>query len=117
MALKLLREVEYQNHIRGTRYHAMAGAGTVLMTHLHEVNDFLSIDSPESLKLTGGGGAINYIDLNKLKDWIAQVFDDQELSNAIGEEIERGSCYADRVGPTKQLIAERLHQCRSLLQI
>lgn len=117
MAGKLVNEVQYGNHIIGTRYHSMAGSIPVLMTYLHEVKTFLHIGSPGSLKTLGGSGAVNYVDLDKLTKWIRDVFDDQELANAIDEEIEKGNSYAERIWPIKLLIEERLSQCYAVLEM
>lgn len=114
-AIKLLSEVEYGQHLQGTRVTPMTGGIPVLITELQEVHDFLYVGPTESLTIIGGKGFVSYLDLDRLKTWIVDVFGDQELATAIGEEIEKGSCYADRVGPIKQLIEERLQQCKTLL--
>lgn len=115
LAIKLLSEVEFGQHIQGTRSTPMSGGLPVILTNLQEAQEFLYMGSPESLKVVGGHGFINYLDLGKLKTWVDEVFGDQELANAIGEEIEKGSSYADRILPIKQLIEERLEQCKALL--
>jgi hypothetical protein len=115
MAVKLLRELEFDEHLQGTRYHAMSGGSPVILLKLQEAKDFLHMGSEYSLLTHGGGGTINFLDWVKLKSWIADVFGDQELAEAIEEEIERGTCYADRYGPIKKLIEERLSQCNALV--
>lgn len=115
MATKLLSEVEYGQHIEGTKMTPMTGGTTSFICSLKEVLSYLFMSSTESLSIMGGMGIIGYVDLDKLKNWVNDTFGDQELATAIGEEIEKGSCYADRVGPIRQLIEERLQQCKALL--
>lgn len=115
-AVKLMSEVDYGKHLQGSKITAMTGGIPVLIMSLQEVKEFLYVGDPESLSLKGGGGRINYLDLNELKIWTAEVFGDQELANAIDEEIEKGSSYVERIQPIKQLIEERLAQCKALLE-
>ncbi len=116
LAAKLLSEVEFDQHIIGTRYHAMSGGTPIYITGLKEVAVFLHFGSPKSLLTLGGGGTINYIDFTNLRNWISDVFGDQELAKAIDREIETGTCFANTVGPIKQLLEERIAQCESVLK-
>lgn len=116
MAVKLLSEVEFNKHLKGTKFHAMSGGLPVFMTKLEEVKNFLQAGSMESLLTLGGGGIINYLDWLKLKNWVADVFGDQELADAIGEEIEKGHSYINTIVPMRELVEERLQQCKDLLQ-
>lgn len=116
LAVKLLSEVDFSQRLQGTRYHAMAGGMPVVFLELQEVKDFLHVGSLQSLLTCGGGGTINYLDWTKLKTWIAEVFDDQELANSIGKEIEKGKSFVESMGPIKGLLDERLQQCKILLQ-
>jgi hypothetical protein len=59
---------------------------------------------------------VNYLDYTKLKSWIADVFGDQELANAIGAEIEKSKSLVECIDPIKQLIEERLKQCKALIK-
>ncbi len=114
-AMKLLSEVNFDLRFNGTRFHAMSGGIPVVFTELREVKDFLHVAPLQSLLTVGGGGTVNYVDWTKLQTWVADVFGDQELAHAIGEENEKGTCYADRIGPIKALIEERLLQCEALV--
>lgn len=116
MAIKLLGEVEFGQHLQGTKFHSMSGGLPVIFTELQEANDFIHVGTLRSLLILGGGGTVHYLDFHKLKTWLSDVFNDQELANAIGLEIEKGRSYVETMGPIKELIEERLKQCRSLLQ-
>ncbi|MBM4764515.1 hypothetical protein [Bacillus sp. B15-48] len=116
MATKLLSEIDFTHHLQGVKYHAMSGGTPVYITGLVEAKDFLHFSSVESLTTLGGGGTIHYLDFTKLRTWVENMYEDQELSDAIAEEIEKGSCYADTIGPIKQLLEERIKQCQSLVQ-
>lgn len=115
LASKLLSEVEYGQHIEGTKMAPMTGGVILFICSLKELLRDMFMSSIESLSIIGGNGIIGYVDLDKLKNWVNDAFGDHELAVAIGEEIEKGTCYADRVGPIRQLIEERLQQCKALL--
>jgi hypothetical protein len=115
-AMKLLSEVSFDLRFNGTKFHAMSGGIPVVFTELQEVKDFLHVAPLPSLLTVGGGGTVNYVDWTKLIAWVEEVFGDQELARAIGEEIEKGNSYVKTMGPIKNLIEERLLQCRALLQ-
>jgi hypothetical protein len=114
MANRLLNDVEYGNHLTGTKVHPMAGNSTYVLMNLQEAKDFLHIGSLESLVVLGGGGTVNYLDWIKLKNWVAEVLDDQELALAISIEIDKGKCYAETMGPIRGLLEERLAQCQAI---
>jgi hypothetical protein len=117
MASRLLSDVEYGSHLTGTKVHPMAGNSTFVLMNLQEAKDFLHIGSLESLVVLGGGGTVHYLDWVKLKNWVAEVMCDQELANAISEEIDKNKCYAETMGPIRELLEERLAQCQALLKI
>lgn len=116
MAVKLLSGVEFSEHLKGTKFHAMSGGVPIFMRELQEASDFLQTGSLGSLLTLGGGGTINYLDWTKLKNWVADVFGDQELADAIGEEIDKGNSYLNTISPIKELLEERLQQCKDFLQ-
>lgn len=116
LAAKLLSEVDYSQRLQGTRYHAMAGGMPVVFLELQEAKEFLHVGSLQSLLTCGGGGTINYLDWTKLKTWIAEVFGDYELADSVGKEIAKGKSFVETMGPIKELLEERLQQCKSLLR-
>ncbi len=116
LAAKLLSEVDFSQRLQGTRYHAMAGGMPVVFLQLQEAKDFLHVGSLQSLLTCGGGGTINYLDWTKLKTWVAEIFGDHELAESIGKEIAKGKSFVETMGPMKELLEERLQQCKELLQ-
>lgn len=116
MANRLLGDVEYGSHLTGTKVHPMAGNSTYVLMNLQEAKDFLHIGSLESLVVLGGGGTVHYMDWVKLKKWVAEVLGDQELAGALGDEIDKGKCYAETMGPIRELLEERLAQCNALMK-
>ena len=115
-AAKFLSEVEFANHIKGTTFHAMSGGKAIYILGLKEVAQFLHFGSMKSLTTLGGGGTINYIDFAKLRIWVSDIIGDQELAEAIDEEMEKGSGFAHMIEPIKELLQERVNQCESVLQ-
>ena len=115
LAMKLLSEVDFKLRFQGTKFHAMSGGVPVIFTELREVKDFLHVGSLNNLLTVGGGGTVNFVDWIKLKAWISDIFTDYELAEAIGKEIEKESSYIKTVGPIRELLEERLEQCKLIL--
>ena len=61
-----------------------------------------------------GSGSIGYIDPNKLEKWVGEVFGDKELAQAIGEKIREGNSYQERILPIRELMEQRLKQCKEI---
>ena len=117
MASKLLSEVEYGSHLVGSKMHPMSGSTDVILMELEDVLNFFHMGAIETLVIIGGGGVVHYLDYSDLKMWVSNVFGDEELANAIGEEIDKGKCFADTMGPIWELLNERIQQCKTILQI
>ena len=66
--------------------------------------------------MSGGGGpsSLAYLDLNQLKRWVYEVFGDKELSDEMGKEIEKNNSYVDTAGDIRQLMRQRLNQCKKI---
>ena len=115
LVVTLLSELESQQ-IQEMEPPSMSDEISVLITYLQEAQNFLQEGFSEyNLKNLGIHGFINYLDLDELPTWTFEVFGDQELTAAIDEEIKKSTCYADRVGPIKQLLEERLQQCEAIV--
>lgn len=116
LAAKILSEVADDQQLGGYRMTAGSGPTFFALHSLEAAVNLLGTDSIERLLSQGNRGSLGYIDPGVLKRWVDEVFGDHELAVAIGLEIDAGESYADRVGPIRALLAERLQQCRDLTE-
>jgi len=93
----------------------MAGDIRSWVYTMQQAADFLHISRIEDLVQIGGRGGIGYIHPPALQRWVRDVFQDEELASAVQEEIEAGSCYAERMVGIKRLLEQRLTQCHDVL--
>ena len=112
LATKLLSEVSFEKRLIGIIMHPMIGDTEHELYSLQEVADFLRLRVE---KVTDKHAYINYVDLDALERWIREVLGDKELADAIREEIKRGKSYKERMESIKELIKQRLKQCKAVL--
>jgi hypothetical protein len=117
LAVRLLGKVRFEDRLEVTRSVAMAGDMRSWVYTLQEATDFLHMSRVEDLLQMGGRGGIGYIHPPALEKWVRAVFQDQELASAIGQEIETGQCYAERMVGIKRLLEQRLAQCHDVLEM
>jgi hypothetical protein len=115
LAAKLLGKVSFEDRLEVTRFAAMAGDIRSWVYTLQDAAKFLHMSRIEDLVQIGGRGGIGYIHPPALQRWVRDVFRDEELASAIQEEIEAGSCYAERMVGIKRLLEQRLAQCQDAL--
>jgi hypothetical protein len=115
LAVRLLGKVRFEDRLEVTRSAAMAGDIRSWVYTLQEAAYFLHMSRIEDLVQIGGRGGVGYIHPPALQRWVGEVFQDEELASAIGEEIEAGSCYAERMVGIKRLLEQRLDQCHDVL--
>ncbi|MGD8791167.1 MAG: hypothetical protein PVF47_01335 [Anaerolineae bacterium] len=115
LAARLLGKVRFEDRLEVTRSVAMAGDMRTWVYTLQEATDFLHMSRVEDLLRKGGKGGIGYIHPPALERWVREVFQDQELALAIGELIETGQCYAERMVGIKRLLEQRLAQCQEVV--
>ncbi len=118
LAARLLSELGYEERLVGYKMTAMNGNTPESLYSLQEAIDILQADSPETLLLKGGNLSLGYIDPGDLRKWVEEVLGDSELAGAIGLELEMGkeSGYAKQIGAIKALMAQRLRQCKELME-
>ena len=115
LAARLLAKVRFEDRLEVTRSVAMAGDIRSWVYTLREATDFLHMSRVEDLLQKGGKGGIGYIHPPTLEKWVREVFQDQELALAIGQVIETGQCYAERMVGIKRLLELRLAQCQDVV--
>ena len=113
-AARLLGEVVFEKRLVGTKMNAMGGANPLPLFSLEEVTDFIHIDDYETA-LMSKSATVGYIDPSALARWVSEVLKDEELATAILEREAAGENYGAVAMPIKELILERITQCRAVL--
>ena len=115
LARRLLSEVDFEDRIVGVKIMWRAGNKVSSIYSFREAVDFLHTDSLEDLLSMGTRSSIGFIDPDKLKRWVSDVLGDKELAEEMGKEIEKHNNYADMAKVIKQLMQQRLSQCRRMV--
>ena len=113
-AARLLGEVVFEKRLVGTKMGAMGGANPLPLFSLEEVTDFIHIDDYETA-LMSKSATVGYIEPSALARWVSEVLGDEELAAAILERSAEGDNYGSVAMPIKELLLERIQQCREVL--
>ncbi len=116
LVAKILSELGSDECLGGYKISAMGGNAFYPLYSFEAAVNFLYADSYDLLSAFGNKGSIGYIDPGVLGRWVAEVFQDQELAEAIDRETARRENYADQVEPIRVLMAERLQQCLAVVE-
>ena len=114
IATKIVREVGFEERLVGVTMLPMAGTQVSSIYSFQEAVEFLHMDSLQDLLAVGSRSHIGYLDLDQLKTWVSEVFGDKELAERIDKEIQNSGSYAERVKVIKELMQERLSQCKDM---
>lgn len=115
LAARLLGEIGFEERLRAANLTPMAGAREHSIYGFRQAVNFLRIDEFEDLMAAGPRASIAYVDPDALRRWVAEVFGDMELADAIGKAIAEGSSYVETMRPVKALMEHRLSQCEAVL--
>ena len=115
LATRFVSKVVFEERIVGARMTPMAGVLQRPIHGIEEAANFLQIETLEEVSAAGPRASIPYIDPRVLKTWVEEVFADTELAQAIGAAIDEGSNYVDTMKPIKELMDQRLEQCKAVL--
>ena len=113
LAERLLARVGFKERLIGYKMTPMQGNMEESIYSFKDANDFMWFDFGELSVKTSG--SIGYIDPVKLEKWIAEVFGDKELADAIGKKAKEYSNYKARFEAIKPLMEQRLKQCREII--
>ena len=116
VAAKILSEVDFDNRLVGFDMKPRAGNTPLSLYSFTEATNFLHVDSFDELTIPGARGSVGYIDLKALQTWVDTVMGDKDLGAAIAETIERNESYHDQANAVKELLAERLNQCKKMVE-
>jgi len=114
LAVTLLSEIGFEERFVGVKMSPKVGNRLCSIYSFEEAVDFFETDSLGTLVGIGGGAAVQYLDLSRLQGWVREVFGDQELAEEMGKEIEKNKSYVDTARNVKQLMQQRLDQCKKI---
>ena len=114
LAVTLLREIGFEERFVGVKMSPKVGNRLCSIYSFEEAVDFFEPNSLETLMGMGGGSALGYLDLSRLQGWVQEVFGDQELAEEMEKEIKKNKSYLDTARNVKQLMQQRLDQCKKI---
>jgi hypothetical protein len=99
LAKKVLTEVDFKDRLNGFLLRERAGALPITLYCFEEVVSFLNDRHPR-------------LDFNELEEWVRETIGDVELAQQITEAINKGDNDQERTYSIRDLMEERLNQCR-----
>ncbi|MDA3935238.1 MAG: hypothetical protein PF636_00020 [Actinomycetota bacterium] len=110
----ILREVDYEKRLVGIKMAAMGAGNHSSLYTLAGVASFIHIDDYETA-MRDTKSTVGYIDPSALARWVSEVLEDEELATAVLEREAAGENYGSVAMPIKELLLERIEQCREVL--
>jgi hypothetical protein len=114
-AVRFTRVLEPDEQLNGVKMVPMAGNALMTIGSLAEAEAFLKPISPEEAAAMTTSMRIYYVDPGVLSSWVRDTIGDAELAARLDEVIATGRAYGLLVPDMKRLIAERLAECRAVL--
>jgi hypothetical protein len=100
LAKRILTEVGFERRLEGFSLRERAGPMPLIMYRFEEVVALLNDPHPR-------------LDFRELEGWIRSVMGDTELAEQIAGAIKRGNSDQERTYSVRDLMEERLNQCRT----
>jgi hypothetical protein len=116
LAARILAPVSFEQRLVGVKMTPMAGNVEQPIVSIPEAAAFLQMASLERVIAAGPRASVPYIDPKALQAWILDIFADQELSEAILEEVAKGTNYREQADSTRELLELRVEQARAVLE-
>lgn len=116
LAAKTLAPVSFELRLVGIKMTPMAGNVEQPIVSLQEAVRFLQMTSLEQVLAAGPKASVPYVDPKVLQAWILDVFGDQELSEAIEEQVAKGQNYREQAESMRELLQLRVEQARTVLE-
>src|SRR3989304_1792391 len=98
---RILTEVDFEDRLEGFSLRERSGPMPVTMYSFREVVSLLQEPYPR-------------IDFIELEIWVRKTVDDPELADQIAEAIKKGHSDQERTHSIRDLMGERLKQCKRL---
>jgi hypothetical protein len=102
LAVRILTEVDFGDRLNGFSLGERSGPMPVTLYSFAEVVTLLNDPYPR-------------IDFIELETWVGKTMGDNELADQIAEAIKKGHSDQERTHFIKDLLEERLNQCKKLV--
>jgi len=102
LAIRILTEVGFEDRLNGFSLRERSGPMPVTMYGFKEVVSLLNDPYPR-------------IDFIELETWVGKTMGDNELADQIAEAIKKGHSDQERTHFIKDLLEERINQCKKLV--
>jgi len=116
LVTKLLSPVGAGEHLVGLKMTPMSGVQQYPIHGFRQAVNFLRLDSAGEVLAMGPRASIPYVEPKVLERWVAEVFGDTDLADAIREATNRGNYYVERMDSIRELMEQRLSQCEAALR-
>ncbi|MHB1016972.1 MAG: hypothetical protein ACYC2X_03645 [Coriobacteriia bacterium] len=110
LAERLLREVGQAERLTGLKMSVMGGSNPIALYSLAQVASFLKIGTYEQAKRANNQETIGYIDLKALQTWVREVLMDEELADAIADEMASGEPFGIVAPRVREVLMTRAVQ-------
>ncbi|MGB4441225.1 MAG: hypothetical protein WBJ62_03260 [Coriobacteriia bacterium] len=114
-AVHFMRVLEPNEHLNVVKMVPMAGNTLMTVASLAGLESFLRPISAGEAAGMSTGMRIHYVDPGVLASWVRDTIGDAELAAGLDDIIASGEAYGILVPEMKQLIAERIAECRAVL--
>lgn len=114
-ARRILRELDWGEHLIGIDMNPAAGNRDVYLYSLKEAAKFLQFGAAGMGLSTGGKGSISWFEVDRFVVWIRDVIGDPELADAIARDTASETSYHGKVQKLGHLIDARLVQLNELV--
>ncbi len=111
-----MRDLEQDEHLRAMRMVPMAGNTAIPIGSLAGAEAFLKPISAEEVAALSTNMRIHYVAAAALASWVRDTIGDTELAARLDGVVATGRAYGLLVPEMKALIADRIAECRSVLQ-
>ena len=118
LAAKLLSELSYEEKLVAWEVESSSGWMQCFLYSLKAAADFLSVDT---------GGFMRFIDPEEMHTWVKETLRDSDLAQAMAKLLAEWEACQDSVvryqkevaliQPMKELLTERLVQCKEVLGV
>jgi len=116
-AKAVMRHVGANHALEAGVFNPAAATRPVRLQSLVQAERFLVVRDGDNAFSDGRPASLNYVEPDALASWVTEVLGDEELGEGLHDLIETQLSYKHLVPPMKDLIGERLSQCRVVLGI
>ncbi|MHB1137170.1 MAG: hypothetical protein ACYCXR_08445 [Coriobacteriia bacterium] len=110
LAERLLREVGQAERLTGLKMSVMGGSNPIALYSLAQVASFLKIGTYEQAIRANNQETVGYIDLKALQIWVREVLMDEELADAIADEMVAGEPFGIVAPRVREILMTRAVQ-------